>query len=148
MNGVEFLRRYTTGGITTNTVDAGISAPYWLKLVRTLDSIAAFQSSNGTNWILVGSDTVNLAATLELGLIVNSHNSNVLCTATFDNFSVSDPWTSEDVGAVGVAGSATIDDTTGTFTVQGSGDNIYATADSFQFVSQALAGTDRSWRGW
>ena len=38
VNGVEFLRRYTTGGSTTNTVDSGISAPYWAQV----DSLAEY----------------------------------------------------------------------------------------------------------
>src|SRR5581483_3266172 len=103
VHGVEFLRRYTTGGSTTNTVASGPTAPYWLKLLRSSDQLSAFESSDGVNWVLVGSDTVNMAAAIDVGLMVNSHNSNVLCTATFDNFSVNDPWASQDVGAVGVA---------------------------------------------
>ncbi|HLA84943.1 MAG TPA: dockerin type I domain-containing protein, partial [Thermoguttaceae bacterium] len=46
-----------------------------------------------------------------------------------------------DVGAVALAGSASYDD--GTFTVEGSGNNIYGTADEFYFVHQTLAGDGR-----
>ena len=48
------------------------------------------------------------------------------------------PWTSQDLGDVGVSGSATY--TNGTFTVTGGGLDIWGTADAFQYVSQPLAG--------
>jgi regulation of enolase protein 1 (concanavalin A-like superfamily) len=48
------------------------------------------------------------------------------------------PWTSQDVGPVGLAGSATFAD--GTYTLQGSGLNIGGTADQFHFVWQTMSG--------
>ena len=48
------------------------------------------------------------------------------------------PWTSQDIGNVGVSGSATY--ANGTFTVTGGGLDIWGTADAFQYVSQSLAG--------
>jgi len=48
------------------------------------------------------------------------------------------PWTSQDVGAVGVAGSATYSG--GTFTVRGSGADIWGTSDAFQFVRETMTG--------
>ena len=47
-------------------------------------------------------------------------------------------WTSGDIGAVGVAGSYS--SSNGSFTVRGSGTDIYNNADAFQFVSEALNG--------
>ncbi len=47
-------------------------------------------------------------------------------------------WSSGDIGAVGIAGSYTLSG--GTFTVEGSGADIWGTADEFQFVSEALIG--------
>jgi len=49
------------------------------------------------------------------------------------------PWSSQDIGAVGVAGS-TSSPTAGSFTLQGAGADIWGTADAFQFVYQALTG--------
>ncbi|HEV3060526.1 MAG TPA: S8 family serine peptidase [Vicinamibacterales bacterium] len=49
------------------------------------------------------------------------------------------PWQAQDIGSVGVAGSAT-PTTPGAFTVSGSGADIWNTADAFQFVYQPLAG--------
>jgi hypothetical protein len=48
------------------------------------------------------------------------------------------PWTSQDIGTVGVSGGATY--ANGTFTVTGGGLDIWGTADAFQYVSQPLAG--------
>jgi len=48
---------------------------------------------------------------------------------------VAQPWTSTDVGSVGIPGTAT-QSVNGTWTVQGSGADIWGGADSFQFVHQ------------
>jgi hypothetical protein len=48
------------------------------------------------------------------------------------------PWSTVDVGDVGLTGSATFSN--GTFTVYGAGSNIWDTADSFRYVYQSLSG--------
>jgi enterochelin esterase-like enzyme/fibronectin type 3 domain-containing protein/regulation of enolase protein 1 (concanavalin A-like superfamily) len=48
------------------------------------------------------------------------------------------PWTPQDVGAVGLAGSASF--SAGTFTLNGCGDDIWNAADAFQFVSVPVTG--------
>ena len=48
------------------------------------------------------------------------------------------PWTDVDVGAVGVAGSGTVNGST--INVSGSGTDIWGTADAFNFVYQSLNG--------
>jgi len=47
-------------------------------------------------------------------------------------------WLNQDVGQVGVAGSATY--ANGTFTVNGAGTSVWSTADGFHFVYQPLSG--------
>ncbi len=47
-------------------------------------------------------------------------------------------WQTQDVGSVGVTGNASISN--GTFTVQGSGANIWDAADAFRYVYQPLSG--------
>ena len=49
-----------------------------------------------------------------------------------------DSWTSADIGSVGTAGSATYG--SGSYTVSGSGADIWNSADAFQFVEQPLVG--------
>ena len=48
------------------------------------------------------------------------------------------PWVNADIGAVSAAGSATY--SSGTFTVNGSGADIYGSADEFHFVYQSFSG--------
>jgi hypothetical protein len=47
-------------------------------------------------------------------------------------------WSTSDLGAVGVAGSAS--ETSGTFTVAGSGADIWGTADAFRYAYQQVTG--------
>jgi|GEM_PF-1999518 len=49
-------------------------------------------------------------------------------------------WTDADIGAVGVGGSASYDSGTATFTLNGSGADIWGTADAFNFASIATNG--------
>ncbi|MDJ0757038.1 MAG: polymorphic toxin-type HINT domain-containing protein [Ardenticatenaceae bacterium] len=51
---------------------------------------------------------------------------------------VAPPWTSADIGSVGVAGSADV--TNGTYTVEGAGADIGGTVDAFHFTYQTLSG--------
>src|SRR2546423_15436504 len=48
------------------------------------------------------------------------------------------PWTNQDVGAVGLAGSASY--AAGVFTLKGAGADIWGCADAFQSLSQPLSG--------
>jgi glucosylceramidase len=48
------------------------------------------------------------------------------------------PWSSSDIGAVGIAGGAIA--TSAAFTANGSGNDIWNTADAFHFVDQPVAG--------
>lgn len=48
------------------------------------------------------------------------------------------PWINADIGATGLAGSAT--QTASVFTLRGAGADIWSTADAFHYVSQPLAG--------
>ena len=47
-------------------------------------------------------------------------------------------WSSRDIGSVGLAGSASV--VSGTWTIDGSGANIWATSDEFQFAYQQVTG--------
>jgi hypothetical protein len=85
-NGVAFQYRTTTGGNSANSVTPGLSAPYWVRLVRSGNTFTASRSLNGVTWTQQGSPTtINMAATVYVGLAVTSHDSSTLCAATFDN---------------------------------------------------------------
>jgi phosphatidylserine/phosphatidylglycerophosphate/cardiolipin synthase-like enzyme len=49
-------------------------------------------------------------------------------------------WAEADIGSVGVAGSASFDTATSTFTVKGAGADVWGTADALHFAYQSLTG--------
>lgn len=50
------------------------------------------------------------------------------------------PWANQDIGSIATGGSADFDDATGTWTVKGTGDDIFNYADSFEFAYQPVTG--------
>lgn len=110
----------------------------WLKLTRTGNTFTAFVSANGTAWTQIGQTTLAMSSSATAGLEVMSHKFDTLNTSTFDNVSVvsSQEWSNADVGAPRVAGSTTVNGTT--HTLVGAGDDIWGTADQFQFNYQSL----------
>jgi regulation of enolase protein 1 (concanavalin A-like superfamily) len=139
--GYAFQRRTSTNGPSTHT-DAGAgTAPGWVRLVRSGSTFQAFRSSNGTNWTLVGSQSIAMGATVYAGLALTSHDNASLATAAFDGVQVTETrsaWRSQDIGVVGRAGAAA--EQGGAFTLDGSGADIWDTADGFHFAWQTLAG--------
>ena len=84
-SGASFQFRASTGGGTTASNASGILPPYWVRLIRTGNTLAGSISPDGITWTPVGSATINMGASIYVGLAVTSHNSSVLCTSTFDN---------------------------------------------------------------
>ena len=85
------FRVRTQDGATANTTSAdGQNAPYWIRLVRAGNSFSGFASADGVAWTQIGStQTVTMNAQVLIGLAVTSNNTATLCTATFDNLSIS-----------------------------------------------------------
>jgi regulation of enolase protein 1 (concanavalin A-like superfamily)/phosphatidylserine/phosphatidylglycerophosphate/cardiolipin synthase-like enzyme len=150
----EFMARSSTGAATAWLAGAAQSAPAWLRLVRSGTTITGSVSADGVTWTTVGTTTVSMATNIFVGLVVCSHTTSALNTSAFDNVTVQtttgapppppppptlpSPWVSADVGATGVAGSASF--SSGVFTVNGAGADIWGTSDSFHYVYQSLAG--------
>jgi regulation of enolase protein 1 (concanavalin A-like superfamily) len=86
--GNNFQRRQTTGGSSVGTAGLLVTAPYWVKLTRAGATVTAYQSADGVSWSLVGTDTINLPSSALVGLVVSSHSTSTLATATFDSVSV------------------------------------------------------------
>ncbi len=84
-NGIAFQRRTATGESSGHSSGLHVTAPYWVKLVRTGNTLAGYQSIDGVDWNLVGSVTINMASDVYIGLAVTAHNNAALSTATFDN---------------------------------------------------------------
>ncbi len=84
-NGLVFQRRPTTGGTTDSTLGAAVSAPYWVRVVRTGSTLAGYSSPDGATWTLVGSTTISMSSSVLAGMPLTSHNNSLLCSATLDN---------------------------------------------------------------
>jgi regulation of enolase protein 1 (concanavalin A-like superfamily) len=141
-NGVNLQWRDTSGNVNW-TPGPIVAYPAWIKLVRSGNLFTAYASSDGSNWITIGSVTVALPATYLAGLAVTAHNGSKISTATFDNVSVAATttlpagWTNQDIGFPSRAGSATFNN--GVYSISGSGSDIWNGSDQFQFVSATRA---------
>ena len=88
-NGVRVLSRATTNADIVKQEVKNITAPHWVKLVRSGDTFTGYESYDGVKWTQVGkSVTVAMATPCYVGLAVCSHKPGVLNTAKFDNVSV------------------------------------------------------------
>ncbi|MDF7823700.1 carbohydrate-binding protein [Pontiellaceae bacterium B12227] len=85
-NGVTFQWRNATGGGTGTANAGGLSAPCWVRLVRSANIFRGYYSEDGESWTQVGgSQTVNMSQAVNIGLAVTSHNNGSLATAIVDN---------------------------------------------------------------
>ena len=134
--GLAFQRRRETGGISVHTAGPAVAPPGWLTLGRVGDTISAYYRASATDaWTLVGRETIaGLPEQVLVGLAVTSHVDGTLATARFDSVTVETGLldASQDVGAVGVPGSAAFDGVV--YDVRASGTDIWGTADSFRIV--------------
>jgi alpha-L-fucosidase len=89
-NGTALQERAGTGGsasgVSNNT---GLSAPYWVRLVRSGNTFTSFVSPDGTSWTQTGTTVVGMNSSVYVGLAVCSHNDGILCQAQFDNVTFS-----------------------------------------------------------
>jgi hypothetical protein len=94
LRGVSFQWRTTTGGGTTYTPNpyvAGITAPYFVRLVRSGNTFTAAQSPDGMTWTTVGSTTITMAANVLVGLPVTAHDNTKINTSVIDNLTITSP---------------------------------------------------------
>ena len=87
-NGVTWQYRSSTGGGTSVNNSSGLSAPYWVKLVRSGNTFTGYRSPDGVTWTQQGSTTITMSSTVYVGLALTSHNTSSLCTAAFDSVTV------------------------------------------------------------
>jgi len=138
-NGNSFQYRASTGG-SSDFRKSG-NRP-WIRLVRAGDTFTGYSSDDGIAWIEIGSTTLNMPATLYVGLAVTSHRNGYVTTGTFSNVSgfgiPASPVASQSIGVTTPVGSASL--SAGTFTVKGSGADIWNMVDAFHFNHQVLQG--------
>jgi len=86
--GLAFQRRPTPSGLSVSKAGSLSTAPMWVRIVRRGSTFTAYQSSNGTTWTLVGSETIAMSADALWGLAVSSHTTTRAATATFEQVSI------------------------------------------------------------
>jgi O-glycosyl hydrolase len=88
-SGVSFQWRNSTGGNCGYVQIGGVTAPKWVKLVRSGNSFSGYYATTtGTpttsDWIQVGTaQTIGMSNSAKVGLAVTSHNNGTLSTSTF-----------------------------------------------------------------
>ncbi|GGH05716.1 SMP-30/gluconolactonase/LRE family protein [Silvibacterium dinghuense] len=90
-NGVTWVYRTATSGSASGSRTSGLVAPYWVRVVRSGSTFTGYFSADGVTWTQQGTVTISMADTAYIGLVVSSRNSSELCTATFDNVSITTP---------------------------------------------------------
>jgi regulation of enolase protein 1 (concanavalin A-like superfamily) len=150
VNGVAFQRREVENGGSVQTAGPAQTAPIWLRLVRQGDLISAHYRTLETEpWTLIGTQTLTaLSGTVFVGMAVTSHLEGYAAIANFTNFAITPAptgppppaveWQTGDVGSVGAAGDVQFDGST--YTVRGSGADIWEYADAFRFVYLRVPG--------
>ena len=81
-----------------------LTAPYWVKLERTLMGFNAYYSSNGTTWqsMVWNPQTVSMTSDVYIGLALSAHNGNAVCEAKYSDVqttgAVTGQWQAQDIG--------------------------------------------------
>jgi hypothetical protein len=139
VRGIAFQRRPTANGPSVHTYGPAMTAPAWIRLKRTGNVISAYTSHTGVrdSWTLVERQTfTSLSDTVEIGFAVTSHRDGLVAASTFDLTVVNTPlWSTQDVGAVGLAGETDLSAYPDVIGLRGSGADIWGTADAFVFHS-------------
>jgi hypothetical protein len=103
-NGVRFQYRTDVGATTDRQFVEGITAPYWVKLERSLGGLVrAYYSADGTAWERFDLTQVTMSTPMYIGLAVTSHDAALTCEAKFSNVSFPDTnadinWSDQDIG--------------------------------------------------
>jgi hypothetical protein len=124
-NTVEFERRTEKGGSTATTDYANQYHPYWVKVTRNGSTFTAQLSPDGVKWRSFEADannastaTITMGATVYIGIVVTSHQANVLAASTFSGVQaiagaggkITGDWTVINIGDTDMAeGTNTID---------------------------------------
>ena len=84
--------RTATGASSSYQSVGSSTLPNWIKLVRSGNVFSMYGSSDGVNWVQLGtSQTVSMASSVYVGLAVSNRTTATLATATFDNVSLTTP---------------------------------------------------------
>jgi hypothetical protein len=83
--GMSFQYRAATGGDTTYPPESSETAPYWVKLIRSGNTITGYKSQNGATWVQAGAVTISMNATVYVGLVATTYWDGVPCQALIED---------------------------------------------------------------
>jgi VCBS repeat protein/PKD domain-containing protein/FG-GAP repeat protein len=89
--GIAMQYRGATGGTSASAGTATGAAPGWVRLVRRGNVITGFWSTDGANYVPVGSLTMPMNPTIFAGLAVTSHNTTTATNAIFNPVTFEQP---------------------------------------------------------
>lgn len=137
--GVRFQYRATKGAVSTDAMLAGVTAPSWVKLIRSGNAFSAYSSVDGVTWTQVGSSqTISLSTNLYAGMSVCSRGTNAI-TANFDSLFISYPTVSIKATTPRANENPL---TSAAFTVARTGTTASPLAVSYSVAGTAINGTD------
>jgi regulation of enolase protein 1 (concanavalin A-like superfamily) len=142
-HGAAFQRRPSAGATSLNTAGSMVSAPRWVRLKRVGTTLTAYSGADGATWENMGSATIALGATAYVGLAVTSHNPGSLASAVVSNVTITPKGLptgqqTNDIGSPALAGSTSY--SSGTYTINAGGSDIWNTSDQFRYVYQPISG--------
>jgi beta-glucanase (GH16 family) len=116
------------------------NGPVTLELVRSGNTFTAYDSTNGgSTWNQIGSVTIAMNNTVNVGLAATADTASSLSTDTFTNLSIL-PGTFIDtnIGAPNRVGDSAATNNSATLNIGGGGAGITGTSDQFNFAGQSL----------
>lgn len=87
-NAAEFIYRAASPGNSGYAPGGAATPPLWVRVVRSGNTFTSYRSPDGAAWTQVGSTTIEMPADVRIGLAVTSNTSSQLCTAVFDQVTV------------------------------------------------------------
>lgn len=88
-NGVQAVRRTSTGGDSSDATHGGVSAPTWVKIERQGNQFSSYRSADGANWTHISTVTIDMADTVYVGLALTAHGeADGLAEAVYENVSL------------------------------------------------------------
>jgi len=91
-SGILLTERTSTGASSSYQSVGSGTLPYWIKLARSGNLFTMYGSTDGVNWVPLGtSQTVSMAQNVYVGLAVSNRTTSALATATFDSVSITSP---------------------------------------------------------
>ena len=88
-NGAAFQYRQSTGGVSYNTNQTGLAAPYWLKLVKNGTLYSGFAGQDTLHWTPIGNPTdlgFGASSPVYAGLALSSHDNTQISVGQAGNF--------------------------------------------------------------